>query len=186
MRQLCIMVLLVTTASAASAADNGIYFGGGIVRSYLDANGDAVAEVLTNTDLDDDDNGFKVIAGIRPLDWFAAEVNYVDFGEISVGNPTTNAEYSLQGIDAFALVLFGPPFLDIYAKLGVISWQSDSESTINAIRTATDDDGFDVAYGAGAQLRFGSFAARLEYERFEIETTDEASAVTLGLTWTFL
>jgi len=184
MRGLCIAGLLALTASAQ--ADNGIYFGGGMVRSSIDANGNAIAETLTNTDLDDDDNGFKVIAGIRPLDWFAAEVNYIDFGEITIGNPTTNAEYALQGIDAFALVLFGPPFLDFYGKLGVISWQSDSRSTINAVRTAVDEDGFDLAYGAGVQVRFGSIAARLEYERFDIETTDEASALTLGLTWTFL
>jgi hypothetical protein len=36
------------------------------------------------------------------------------------------------------------------------------------------------------QARLGSLAARLEYERFEVDDTDEVAMITLGVTYTFL
>jgi hypothetical protein len=184
MRQIALAMMLCLSAAGAFAADNGIYMGGGLVRSSIDATDRAVAQALNNTELDDEDNGFKAIVGVRPLDWFAAEVNYIDFGEVTAGTANTRAAYGLKGIDAFALVLFGPPFLDVFAKGGFIRWDSDFSAFNNAL--SGDDSGFDVAYGAGVQLRLGSFATRLEYERFEIDDIEETSALTLALTWTFL
>jgi hypothetical protein len=185
MRTLSIAGLLLLTASAANAADNGIYLGGGVVRSSIDATGNAISQTISGTALDDDDNGYKVILGVRPLDWFAVEANYIDFGEVSSGTTATRSAYGLKGFDAFALLLVGPPFLDIYAKGGFIRWNSDFEGFAAGVESG-DDSGFDVAYGAGVQARFGSLAARLEYERFEIDQTEETSALTLALTWTFL
>ena len=49
-----------------------------------------------------------------------------------------------------------------------------------------DDHGTEFAWGAGAQLNFGSLSARLEYDNFDIDNTDGAELYTLGVTWTFL
>jgi hypothetical protein len=186
MRTFSITTLLLLTASVAGAADNGIYLGGGIVRSGIDASRSDMANTLNNSvDLDDDSTGFKAIVGIRPLDWLAAEVNYIDLGEVSSNSGTVHAAVGLKGVDAFAVFLFDLPFVDFYAKGGFIRWDASLDSNITAVDTG-DDSGVDAAYGAGTQVRFGSLAARLEYERFEIEGTEETSAITLGVTWTFL
>ncbi|MBC7983287.1 MAG: porin family protein [Candidatus Obscuribacterales bacterium] len=186
MRTVSIIGLLLIANTVAQAADNGVYLGAGVTRSTIDANSSAISQTITNVGIDDDDNGFKVIAGVRPLDWLAVEANYIDFGEVSTSTATTRTAYGLKGVDAFALLLIGPPFLDIYAKGGAIRWQAEGDIT-SALGTARDkESGFDVAYGAGVQARFGSLAARLEYERFEIDNTDETSALTLAVTWTFL
>src|ERR1700704_2426538 len=66
---------LMAAAPRAQAADNGFYLGAGVTDTKFDAN-----------DIDSvklDDNSFKLIAGIRPLDWIAFEVNYVDLGSDS-------------------------------------------------------------------------------------------------------
>ena len=49
-----------------------------------------------------------------------------------------------------------------------------------------DDNGTEFAWGGGAQVSFGSLAARLEYDNFDIENTDGVDLYTLGATWTFL
>jgi hypothetical protein len=186
MRIFSVASLLLLTASVAGAADNGIYLGGGVVRSGIDASGSDMANTLNDSaNLNDDSTGFKAIVGIRPLDWLAAEVNYIDFGKVSSDSGTVHAAIDLKGVDAFAVLLFGLPFVDFYAKGGFIQWDASLESNITAVDTG-DDSGLDVAYGVGTQLRFGSLAARLEYERFEIDGTEETSALTLGVTWTFL
>ena len=67
-------------APQAAAADNGFYLGAGLTQTNFDISFDFEGESVSG---DEDDNGFKVIAGFRPLDWFAVEANYLDLGGIS-------------------------------------------------------------------------------------------------------
>ena len=164
----------------AEAADNGFYLGGGITRTSLDTSDDFV-EDAPDFDLDDDENGFKIIAGFRPLDWFGAEINYVDFGEVEGGGPLNDA-FELTGIDAFAMGYLSAPFVDVFAKVGAIRW--DADASVGGIDVS--ESGTDFAWGAGVQARLGSLGGRLEYERFEVDGTDEVAMLSLSVTWTFL
>jgi opacity protein-like surface antigen len=180
----------MSTAGAVQAADNGFYLGGGVTRTSIDTGSDFV-EAAPDFSLDDDDNGFKVIAGMRPFDWLGFEANYVDFGNIEVNNTGAtlpSGEFELTGIDAFAIGYLSAPFVDIFGKIGVIRWDSDSAVTggVGNLNFSASDSGTDFAYGAGVQARLGSLAARLEYERFEVDDTDEVAMITLGVTYTFL
>src|SRR6187401_138280 len=66
---------LAAIAPQAAAADNGFYIGAGITTTDFKMSiDDFGSETL-------DDNGFKVIAGFRPLDWLAIEANYIDLGD---------------------------------------------------------------------------------------------------------
>ena len=126
---------LLLMASVAGAADNGIYLGGGVVRSSIDASSGDIANTLNNSDLDDDDNGFKAIVGIRPLDWLAAEVNYIDLGEVSASSGTIDAAIGIKGIDAFALLLFGRPSW-ISTPRAAFQWDAEFESAATAVAPA--------------------------------------------------
>jgi hypothetical protein len=177
-------------AGAAQAADNGIYIGGAVTRTSIDTGSDFV-ESAPDFSLDDDDNGFKVIAGIRPFDWLGFEANYVDFGNIELNNSGAtlpSGEFELTGIDAFAVGYLSAPFIDLFAKAGVIRWDSDFAVTggVSNLLISDSDSGTDFAYGAGVQARLGSLAARLEYERFEVDNTEEVAMISLGVTYTFL
>ena len=178
LRQIIVLLASTFVASASLAADNGIYLGVGIAQSNIDA------EALA---LDGEDTKYKVIAGIRPLDWLAFEANYVDFGAIETPSGTPSglqAEYKLQGVDVFAVGLFEVALVDIYAKAGVVSWNAELESLSSAFADA-DDDGVDFAYGAGLQLHLGSLSVRAEYEKFEVENAD-VDLISASVTWTFL
>ena len=185
MRKLVAFVVLAIAATCASAADNGVYLGAATVLDQtLHASGGPY-------DLDVKNRPYKLILGVRPIDLFAVEANYVDYGSANNVNsiPGTTVNAHAKFYDAFAIgyLPLPLPLLDIYAKAGLVKWDTDFQVTsIGGPQPRISKSGTDFAYGAGAQLRFGSLAARLEYERFEVSDADKIDLVSLGVTWTFL
>lgn len=180
---------MCAVTSAADAADNGVYLGAGVTRSSIDTSDGFIERSSNGFSLHDNDNGYKFIAGIRPLDWLAVETNYIDFGKVHDTSPGNvyDAKYQLRGVDAFAVGLFTLPFVDLYAKAGLIRWDAKaSVSNLTSLFSRNSDSGTDFAYGAGVQARFGSLGGRLEYERFNVPDTNKVAALTLAVTWTFL
>jgi opacity protein-like surface antigen len=159
------------TGAGALAADNGFYLGAGVGQANVDIDAGPI-------DVDGDDTGFKAIAGFRPLDFFAVELNYIDFGSIEDNGVKVDAD----AIAAFAVGFLPVGPVDLYAKAGLAD--SDASARVGSLRA--DSDGTDFAYGAGIQFRFLSLSARLEYEKFDLDDVDDLNMLTLGLTYTFL
>jgi len=174
MFRLFIASFVLLFATVAPAADNGIYIGAGLTQTDVEIEGLSV---------DDDDNGFKAIVGFRPLDWLAVEANYVDFGEATTDVGGTEVGFEAKGIDAFVVGIFDFTVIDLFAKVGLVSW--DADVSVNGVEVGSDD-GTDLAYGAGIQARFGSIGVRAEYERFDIEDTDTFDVISASVFWTFL
>ena len=170
---------LALLAGPALAADNGFYLGAGIGQANVQFEpGEGLPA------FDEDDTGYKVIAGFRPLDWLGAEVNYVDLGSPSGEVAGTTVETDTKGVSAFGIAFLELPLVDLYGKLGVVRW--DASASVPSLDFSGDESGTDLAWGAGVQVRFLSFGVRLEYERFEISDLDESSFLSLSLTYTFL
>jgi hypothetical protein len=174
MRKTFAMLALLGFGSAAMAADNGVYLGASI--------GQADAEVREGpVRFDGDDTGFKIIGGLRPLDWLGIEANYVNFGKIE------NRGYKLDA-DAFAAYAVG--FLDVgpidlFAKGGVVNY--DASVSRRGVRgRLLSDDGTDLAYGVGVQFRLLSLSLRAEYEVFKADRLDDMNLLSVGFTYTFL
>jgi hypothetical protein len=176
------LVAALVFPGIASAADNGFYLGGAASNVSSDY------DVTSALGGPSDDDGFKLIGGFRPLDAFAIEANYADFGTtrvptgivcITVPCPTATAIDS-RALSVSALGLFSFPFVDLYGRVGMSRWETERR-----VLGSQDDEGTDPTYGAGVQLRFGSFAVRVEYERFEFGS-DEADLRSVGFTYTFL
>lgn len=179
-----LLAALLLTPGAVLAADNGIYVGlaSSDVSSDYDVGAFASAEPV------DDDRGFKAIVGFRPLDSFAIEANYADLGDTRVplgvlcipGTPCLNeTSVDSQAVSVSALGLIALPLVDLYGRVGVARWESEQSAF------AQKREGTDPTYGAGAQVRVGSFALRIEYERFDFDD-DSADLVSIGFTYTFL
>lgn len=168
-------LLLLGCGSTAMAADNGIYVGGSLGQANVEIQeGDDV-------DFDGDDTGFKVIAGIRPLDWLAVEANYVNFGEAE----DDGLEIDADGISAFAVGFLAAGPVDLFAKGGLISW--DASVGLDGVSGVEGNlDGTDLAYGIGAQFRVWSFSVRAEYEVFDVDDVDDLNMLSVGFTFTFL
>jgi len=79
MRRVTLLVLGCCLSTVAAAADNGVYLGAGIAQSDY-----GLSNPLDVDPFDDKDNGFKLIAGWRPLDNFGIEANYIDHGNATV------------------------------------------------------------------------------------------------------
>lgn len=170
---------MLATATAANAADNGIYLGAGVTQAKVDD--------IFNTNLKIDNTAYKLIAGIRPLDFLAVEANYIDLGDETRNFAIGSAHADAKAFAAFGMLFLPIPIVDIYAKAGLARWKLDGSSNAAGVPlTSFNKKGTEFAYGAGAQLTFGSLGARLEYETFDIDNTDGADLVTLGLTYTFL
>jgi OOP family OmpA-OmpF porin len=164
-------------APPAAAADNGFYLGAGITETNFDVSVDGISD-------DFDDNGFKVIAGWRPFNWFAVEANYLDLGGIDDGG----LEVDSSAITLSALVLAEIGIIDLYARAGMANW--DSDFSVQGVGSVSDD-GWEPTYGVGVGAHFGSIGVRAEYERFSTEALNDeidtdTDIISLSVTYTFL
>jgi len=171
-------ILAMTTALAlagvavpAFSVDKGFYLGASLGQSESGLHNG-------NFNFKDRNQGYKLIAGIRPLSLLAVELNYVDLGTASVGG----AQAKTKAADGFALVFLPIPLVDVYGKLGYVSWKTDASAATLSLHSS----GSALAYGAGVQVHFTSLSARLEYEAFDAQTAAKPTLLSLGVTYTFL
>jgi len=171
---------MVAAGGAANAADNGFYVGAGVTQAKVDD--------IFDTNLKIDNTGYKIIAGFRPLDLLAVEANYIDLGDESANLGLARGTANAKAFAAFGMLFLPIPIVDVYAKAGLARWELDGRvnGTVGGTLFSTDDSGTEFAYGAGAQLQFGSLGVRAEYESFDIDNTDGAEIISVGLTYTFL
>lgn len=172
---------LFALSTGAQAADNGIYIGAGVGQAAI-----KIDDVISSTSFDGEDLGYKVIAGVRPLDWLGFEVNYVNFGEPDDTVAGVKLKSEGHGFTGFAVGFLALGPVDVFAKAGAISW--DAELGNSNLGLQRDDDGTDLAYGVGVQFRLLSLGLRAEYEVFDIDlpNLDDANMLSVGLTYTFL
>ena len=168
--------LLTLPVLPAVAADNGFYLGGSIGQANLKV--DDLTNGISTADFDGDDMAWKLIAGFRPLDWLGLEAAYVNFGEPEDTVLGQKLKAEGDGISAFAVGFLPTGPVDLYAKVGLISWDSKISGDFS-------DDGTDLAYGVGAQFRVLGLSIRAEYEKFDVSDVD-LDMISVGLTYTFL
>lgn len=155
----------------------GPYVGAAITQSRWDE------EEFDVVELDDEDNSWKAMVGWRFHPNFAAELDYVDFGETSA--PITplgerfNAEAKAWAVYAVGLIPIST--FDIYGKLGA-AW-IDGEGRFGDV--AFEDDATEFAYGVGARWRIENFGVQLEYEKFDTDVVGDLDLLSLGVTYTF-
>jgi hypothetical protein len=192
--------LLAQPGGEAVADDSlGLYIGGAIGQSRvveaaqtacicdLDP-GAIITEKFDKTHL-----AFQGELGARPISLLGAEIDYINFGKPSGEANTFPESASIKGVSAFGVLYLPVPVVDIYLKAGIARLQSALKfsycgpcacdfclNTIQLERTNTSGAG-----GVGAQYRFGSWALRVEYERFNA-AGGNPSLLSAGITWIFL
>jgi OOP family OmpA-OmpF porin len=186
----------LATPTTASASDLGLYIGASFVQTKFEHDWSELPTGLTVRDVDDEDQGFKVLFGWRPIPWFALEASYADLGAASgntnavclavVGYPCpTRLSADVQSTQLAALGLWPVGDFDLFARAGIQRWEADAEigDAVTVIARAKEDD-TDIVYGIGAQYRYKSVAVRLEFEHLELEES-EAGAVSMGVMYSF-
>jgi hypothetical protein len=189
------LVLVALASGEALAADPlGMYMGGAIGRSEVEANA-PIGDLKANH------SAFKVMAGLRPISLVGAELAYISFGHPS-GNMSSNtlggqvSDVSMKGVAAFGVLYFPVSVVDLFAKAGLARLQSTVNYYValgrpcsilnpNCNNFSLNRTNTSYSVGAGAQVKFGSWAVRAEYERFNAAGGNPA-LLSLGVTWAFL
>jgi OOP family OmpA-OmpF porin len=146
--------------------------------------------VVTNVNVDDSGDGWKLMGGVTFNDYFAAEVAYVDLGDVTASFDATTSDASQMLVDAgnllpvlgdgFSVSAVGRyPFGErgaIFAKVGAYFWEADVAVDVTGSATGSASpnvDGTDVVFGVGGDVYFsGNFGLRLEWERYALEQND--------------
>jgi OOP family OmpA-OmpF porin len=186
-RKLLVVALGVFLLAPAVFAGEA-YVGASVGQTKIEfsAEGDAPGTVIN---FDEGDNGFKIFGGFRFLKFFGVEGSYVDMGspdedlDVPVG---TNLKVDVTAWDAYAVGILpiGKVF-EVFGKAGFIWW--DTDLVLSGTLSATDSDsGSDPAYGVGVAFRLGKLIAiRGEYEKFDLEDTDNVHMTSVGIDFRF-
>ncbi len=145
--------------------------------------------------------GWKVFVGVRPLSVVGVELAYSDFGSVNTPPPgifsyfNSNSKQNATSAYGIGYLPLPVPYLDLYGKLGVARLHTQSQvatqpptcpvgliCTIYSV--SQNQSSVDLAYGAGAQAKFGAFAVRIEYERIDA-SGGNPDLFSLGLSWNF-
>ena len=163
-------------SQAAIAADNGIYLGAAAGSVESSVNTQVVQGLSRN--FEGKAGAYKIILGVRPLDWLAAEVNYLDLGQPDSNNLAADTT-ALSG-SAVLFASMGPTF-ELFAKGGVVNWKSKITDGATKLGNL---DGTNPVYGGGLIVNLLSLSIRAEYEHFDMDV--DSNLLSLGVTWTFL
>lgn len=174
-----LLPLALVLLSGTAVAHAGLFLGASV--------GDAsVSQEDSGLSFDSSDTGYKVFGGFTFVKFFGLEASYLDLGtqedevfpgiDVSVDATAWNAY--LVGI-----LPIGGHF-EIFGKAGVVVW--DTSTSISGLSGEESDDGNDPAYGVGLRFTFGHFfGIRAEYERFDIEDTDDVDLASVGAEFRF-
>jgi opacity protein-like surface antigen len=191
MRRLTLLTVLALGTGVAHADNGFFYVGAGV--SHNDVSN--ITELGNQADISG--SSWKAFVGIRPMNVFAVEADYMDLGSgnssfppsvpvsCPPGQTCNGMAHSSSTAYAGYLVGFLPiplPIVDIYGKLGVARWKLDGNIN-NLVSTPTgfSKNGTDVAWGIGVQAHITMFGARLEYENFNIPNTSGAKIASLSV-----
>ena len=175
MKKLLASSLLMASAAlpltSYAGADSGLYIGGSVGQSALEA----------DFNFDEKDTGYKVLVGYNfglvPLVDLAVEADYRDFGSFEGGG--LSADVVAFDVFGVAGLNFGP--FGVFAKAGYSD--SDVDTVFENVKDSSSES--NMAYGLGAKFQLASIALRAEYETFDMDDVDDLSMISVGATITF-
>lgn len=168
---------------AVGLADSGFYIGASAGGATFEADLNDPTIPGLPASIDEDDTAIKVFAGYRfdlPAIDVAIEAGYVDLGEPEVDVLGDQLAIETTGINAWGIASFDAGLVDIFGKLGLISW--DAEASFQGITAS--EDGTDIGYGVGLAVGLGPVSVRGEYEIYDLDDTDVAM-LSLGIVFQF-
>lgn len=186
-RVLTAVLVLALATSASAYGEIGPYVGLSAGLSQVELDLTDVGGV--DLEIDEDDSAFRVFFGLELAGPLAVEVGYRDLGRVTDQSGVVAVTSESDGVDAFAIgfLKLGP--VALFAKGGVIVWDSELEtrapSGVGVPDIRVKDDGTDFAWGVGVKFEIGKIALRGEYEQLEMDLPDQVSVVSVGISYEF-
>jgi opacity protein-like surface antigen len=194
----------------------GGYIGVGVGASHIDQGfldqGVFDAGVYDFRSFEDSRFGWKVLVGLRPIEWLGAEAEYIDFGNanlgasplpLAAGGGTSGAEFYGAHASATAGAGFAvaylplPPSVDLFGKLGFArvqtrySYSGDypigcggGGSTCATLREIVDvQDNTNTGVAYGAGAQFHFGPFAARLEYERVNGAWQPGLFSIGLTW---
>jgi opacity protein-like surface antigen len=177
MKLASMLAALAVLGTTAAVAAEGFYVGGAGMQSRFDSDDFEVEDV------DEEDTGWKIFAGIRPNTGFGVEAAFTQFGEaeapaVAAGGPF---EAKAQAFSVFGIGYLPAGPVDLYLKAGAA--RIDAEGNVGAV--FFEDEEIEFAYGAGVQFNLGRLGLRAEYEKFDTDIIGDLDVISLGFALSF-
>ena len=194
------LVLSSCVASVVNAGGPAAYVGAMVGNVGSDKSFTSPQEApLTRYDVHD--NASKLIVGVRPLDWFAAEVSVIAMGEIVPEDLPRCCDFQMYSTSLDAIGVVGvftkrTNIVDLSLRTGVARWKSDGvySGGWSGGRRDVSASGTDLLWGVGLQRFFGKLAVRADYDLLDLEigvvlygldSFQDSRVASLGVTWDF-
>jgi hypothetical protein len=188
---LVLILLVVTNAQAADLL--GLYVGAGGGRA------DLRVDPVTCSALDCSNAtvaGWTAFAGLQPLPFLGAELQYLDFGHTTQGIAGDHPYYQrARALAVFATGAVPLRFVDLYAKVGagLVHTRASAlvvdgiECILHLCEDVEDKDATHFGWGLGARFKLpklSSLALQAEYVRFSVPNGDP-DLLSVALLWKF-
>lgn len=170
-----LILVIFVMAATVLAGPRGVYLGGGVGQSFVKTDVSDIEEL--DLKLADNEFAYKFLAGVRMNEFLALEGGYKYLGNVKDKIEGYTFESKTSGYDLAAVGNLYLGIADVFAKAGAFWW--DQTSKVNDEEKVTSNVNF--AWGFGATLRLGSLGVRAEWERFELESYDRLSMLSLGV-----
>jgi opacity protein-like surface antigen len=179
-KTLAALAVLGLAATGAQAADwstgpfIGPYVGAAALQSRFDSDNFDV------DDVDDEDTGWKILAGVRMTPHFGLEADYTKFGKAQAPSAAVGGPFvaRAKAFSAFGIGYMPVGPVDLYAKVGAA--RIDADGNVGAV--FFDDKKVEFAYGAGVQLGLGRLGLRAEYEKIDTDVIGDLDVISLTAT----
>jgi opacity protein-like surface antigen len=178
----------LATATGAGAQENesGFYAGAGV--GTFDVEIDDVDDVTTEIErYDSDDTAWKAFGGWRMNPYLAFELAYVNLGspddEIA---PDTTLTVETDGFAPYVVGTLPIGWFEVFAKAGYYWYEVEARlaSPLGSARESETNETFTWSAGLGVNV-LERISVRLEYEQFDFDEADDASALWLTGAWRF-
>jgi OmpA-OmpF porin, OOP family len=149
------------SAFAQRAAETGWYVGASLGQADLGA---------------DKDTSWKISAGYQINRNFAAELGYIDFGEVSAAGITAaSTGWELIGVGKY-------PFANQFSAYGLLGLVR-GETKLSGAASGSDSS-TELTFGLGAQYDFSrQLGVRAQWQR--VNTDQEIDVLSIGVVWKF-
>ncbi len=180
MRRILLGLVSSLVSTVALAADPlGLYIGAGVGRAHVKADDGPTSRL----GFDQTDTGWDAFAGLRPLPFVGAELQYIDFGNPSTRLGSYQVSSRARAQAAFITGTAPLPFVDLYVKagLGRLRAAVNEDTSLQLFcdighpdcrHPRSDTTNTRFGWGLGLQLKLSSLGIRAEYVRFSSPNGD--------------
>jgi hypothetical protein len=183
-----LLIVLLVAAVPASADNKGFFVGGGLGKSNLEVS-DFFPE-LVNLRGSENGFGFKLFGGYRFFEFLAVEAGYTDLGTQETWETSHlmfrhRVKVGVTGWNASAIGFLPLGSVDLFAKVGVMSWDANIAIGLVGSDEKESLSGTDMTFGLGIGFNFKHLFVRGEGEWYQIGDVDNVLMVSISLGYSF-